>query len=500
MASAQLARQTVLNTGLTYAGLILGFINVALLYPRFLPDDEFGLTRLLVSVATIGGALAQFGLDNTIVRYFPYFHDPGSRNRGLLSIVLLVASVGAFVAVLSIGLLHPWFTEVFSDRNGLYREYGLFAIPLIIAEVFFLAMRSYSRSMHRTVGPMFLREFVLRVLQSLLIGAHILLDFSFPVFMSCFALTFMICSGWLARDLRRTGERLVSLRAIRLPARLKRSMFVFSIWTMAASVASVVLGSLDQLMIGALLGNEALSYVGYYAVAFNFGAVVSAPMRALSQLAIPLLAEAWKRKDHSGIQRIYERSSASQFTVGGFLFLAIWVNLSSLFTLLRPEFMAGYGAALVISITSLMNMAVGLNSGIITMSRHYRVDSITSALLLVLNVVLNWFFIRRWGIEGAAWSSFASLAIVLIIRVVYLKRKFDLWPFTRRTVLVPVLIAGIGFPLRMLPSTGTTLLDMVVVSVLITLAYWPIVHWARVAPDITERVLAFVAQRTGRRA
>lgn len=291
---------------------------------------------------------------------------------------------------------------------------------------------------------MFLREFLLRVLQTAPICVHIVVGLPFTAFMLLFALTFLLCTGFLAFDLWRSGERLVPLRDIRLPSRLKRSMVVFSFWTVAASVASVVLGSLDRMMIGALLGAEALRYVGYYAVAFNFGAVVSAPMRALSQLAIPILADAWKKKDHDAIQVIYVRSAAAQFTVGGFLFLVIWVDLSGLFTLLRPEFMAGYGAALVISATSLMNMAVGLNAGIITMSRHYRVDSITSALLLVLNVVLNWFFIRRWGIEGAAWSSFVSLAVVLIIRVAYLKKKFDLWPFTWRTLLVPVLIVGSG--------------------------------------------------------
>ncbi|QQR87485.1 MAG: polysaccharide biosynthesis protein [Flavobacteriales bacterium] len=497
-ASAQLARQTVLNTGLTYAGLVLGFVNVAVLYPRFLPDDEFGLTRLLVSVATIGGAMAQFGLDNTIVRYFPYFRDPSSRNKGLLSVILLVASLGACVAMLCIGLLHPWFTEVFSDRNGLYKEQGLFAMPLLVAEVFFLAMRSYSRSLRRTVVPMFLREFLLRVLQTALICVHIVVGLPFTAFMLLFALTFLLCTGFLAFDLWRSGERLVPLRDIRLPSRLKRSMVVFSFWTVAASVASVVLGSLDQMMIGALLGAEALRYVGYYAVAFNFGAVVSAPMRALSQLAIPILADAWKKKDHDAIQVIYVRSAAAQFTVGGFLFLVIWVDLSGLFTLLRPEFMAGYGAALVISATSLMNMAVGLNAGIITMSRHYRVDSITSALLLVLNVVLNWFFIRRWGIEGAAWSSFVSLAVVLIIRVAYLKKKFDLWPFTWRTLLVPVLIVGVGTPLHMLPSTGSALIDMVLITTIATVVFWPLVHWARLAPDITDRGVRFARRWTGR--
>src|SRR5689334_16244276 len=95
-----LARQTVQNTALTFAGLFLGFVNIALLYPRVLADDQFGLTRLLVSIATIAGAFAQFGLDNTIVRYFPYFRDATRRHNGVLTLITAVALAGAFASML----------------------------------------------------------------------------------------------------------------------------------------------------------------------------------------------------------------------------------------------------------------------------------------------------------------------------------------------------------------------------------------------------------------
>src|SRR5436190_2462408 len=86
-----LAKQTMRNAILAYIGLFLGFLNVAILYPRILAEDEFGLTRLLVSIATIAGACAQFGMDNTIVRYFPYFRDGAKRNQGLLTLLFAVA-------------------------------------------------------------------------------------------------------------------------------------------------------------------------------------------------------------------------------------------------------------------------------------------------------------------------------------------------------------------------------------------------------------------------
>lgn len=487
-----LARQTVRNTLLAYVGLFLGFLNIAILYPRVLAEDEFGLTRLLVSIATIAGACAQFGMDNTIVRYFPYFRDGSRRNNGLLTLLFAVALAGAFLAMLVLTILHPFFSGVFGDKNGLYSSFGLFALPLVLAEVFFLVLRGYSRSLHRTVPPTFLREFLLRVLQTVLIALQAYCSFPFGTFMLLFTCTFLICTLILVFDLWRQGERLVRWSMVRAPQRLKRSMVRYSAYTLVASMASIVLGSLDQLMIGALLGTEALMQVGYYAVAFNFGSVVSAPMRALGQLGIPLLADAWRRRDTTTIQRIYKSTVSAQFTIGGFLFLLVWLNLSDLFTYLPSTFHVAFYSALIISMASLVNMAVGLSSGIITMSRNFRFDSISSLVLIALNALLNWVLILHMGIEGAAWSTLIALFIVSVWRVWYLWHRFRLWPYQWRTLIVPFLILAIGMLLQLFGLTGTAWLDIVLRSSAAAVLYWSVVVLLRLAPEVVSYAVASV--------
>ncbi len=66
-----IARQATLNTLLTYMGIGLGFVNVVLLYPKVLQSDEFGLTRLLMSIATMAAQIAQLGAENSVIRFFP---------------------------------------------------------------------------------------------------------------------------------------------------------------------------------------------------------------------------------------------------------------------------------------------------------------------------------------------------------------------------------------------------------------------------------------------
>lgn len=105
------ARQTTWNTLLTAAGLALGFVNMALLFPRYLDPGEFGLTRLVVSIAIIGAQVAQLGLEQAIIRYMPYFRGRSAQHGGLFRFALLVGTAGASVVIAVMALFHGQFAQ-----------------------------------------------------------------------------------------------------------------------------------------------------------------------------------------------------------------------------------------------------------------------------------------------------------------------------------------------------------------------------------------------------
>ncbi|MCB0813393.1 MAG: oligosaccharide flippase family protein, partial [Flavobacteriales bacterium] len=381
---ASLARQATVNTVLAYVGIGLGFVNVVLLYPRVLAAEEFGLLRLLVSITAVVAQVAQLGLDNTLIRFFPYFRDPDSGHRGLPSLVLLIGLAGALVAMAVLGIFHGTFTRIFADRSNLYGLYGLYLLPLVLSEVVFILLRAYSRSLGRSVRPVFIREFGLRIGQTLLIAVQLAVEMPFSTFIAWYVAVFAAMALWLVLDIRSAGELALRSPRVRMPRRLRRSMVTYGAFTLSASLSAIVLGNLDQMMIGALLGQVALQQVAYYAVSFYFGSVISAPSRALNQPALPLLADAWKRRDMAAIDRLYGRSAMVQLVVGGFLFLCVTSGLDDLYSLLDPAYAQGREVVLLVAAANLFHIALGLNGGIITMSRNYRFDAFTSLLLLVI--------------------------------------------------------------------------------------------------------------------
>lgn len=481
-------RQATLNALLSYLGIALGFVNVVVLYPKVLATEEFGLTRLLLSVATMAAQVAQLGAENTIIRYFPYFRDRERAHRGMLSGILLFALATGLFSMALLWLGHPWLTTVFADRNALYGQLGLLVLPLVFSEIVFILLRSYSRALHRTVQPTFLREFVLRIGQTALIAWQAFDPLPFRLFLLLYVGVFLITTLALAADLWHKGHLMLGWRQRWWPRRLRRSMVLYSGFTLSASLAGMVLGNMDQLMIGALLGRDALTAVAHYAVAFYFGSVIATPGRALTQAAVPHLAEAWRRKDHSAITSMYERSSFMMLLVSGLFYLLLWAASDLFFTFLPADYAHAAHISMIIGMAYLLTSAIGLSVGIISMSKAYRLDAWSSLSMLVINVVANFFLVRSMGIEGAAWATLLSLVSVNAYRTWFLWKRYRLWPWSRRSAWAMAAIAGALIAMWLLPSTGSVWGDVVLRLVVAAAVMLPLVGRTGVVAELRGMV------------
>lgn len=483
-----IARQATLNTLLAYLGIGLGFINVVLLYPRVLAAEEFGLTRLLVSIATIAAQVAQLGAENTVIRYFPYFRDAARSHRGLLAMLLLFGLAMSLLAMLVLWAMHGTLTAMFADRNTLYGTHGLLLLPIVLAEVFFILLRSYSRSLRRTVQPTFIREFVLRALQTALIVVQWKLRLPFGVFLALYALVFLLCTVALIIDLARVGQFALGWGERWFPKRLRRSMATYTVFTFSASVAGIILGNMDQMMVGALLGKDALAQVAHYAVAFYFGSVIAAPGRALQQVAAPLLADAWKRRDTATVGALYRRSAFVQWLASGLLFVLMFTGMEDLFRLLPPSYTGAALVAFIIGLAYLLNSSIGLSASVISMSRSYWLDAFSSLAMVAINLVANYVLIQRMGVAGAAWATFISLTAVNAFRTWFLWWKYGLWPFDARFLLVLGLMVGLLFVVPWIPLTGTPLIDLPLRAVVLVAVFLPAAYVLGLLKDAGEMV------------
>ncbi len=109
-------RQSVQSSVITYIGVFIGYVNLILLFPKFLTPEQLGLTRLLLSIATIFSQFSLLGTSVSILRFFPYLEDKRSKHHGFLSFTILVSIVGFIVFTTLFIILRKPITDVFQEK------------------------------------------------------------------------------------------------------------------------------------------------------------------------------------------------------------------------------------------------------------------------------------------------------------------------------------------------------------------------------------------------
>ncbi len=134
--------------------------------------------------------------------------------------------------------------------------------------------------MGRSIAPVFLREFLVRLLQTALIVMHMFTPWPFGWFLAAFAGTFVLTTLLMFLDLWRAGKLGLSAANVQVPRRLANHMARYALFGLGVGVAGVATGNVDQMMLAAMLPNG-LNYVAYYAVALFLASVNHGPRSCL---------------------------------------------------------------------------------------------------------------------------------------------------------------------------------------------------------------------------
>ncbi len=128
--------------------------------------------------------------------------------------------------------------------------------------------------------------------------------------------------------------------------------------------------------------------------------------------------------------------------------------------------------------------------------RYWRFELFSGVILLSIMLPLTYFLTKEYGLIGPAIATVVSITIYNIIRIVFLWRKFKLFPFTIQSLYTLLLAAacyGISyFPFRDIHGfTG-----MIGRSLTFILLYALGVIYMKISPDINP-VLQTIKKRMG---
>jgi O-antigen/teichoic acid export membrane protein len=256
----------------------------------------------------------------------------------------------------------------------------------------------------------------------------------------------------------------------------------------------VIIGKVDSLMVAGLLG---FASNAVYTTAFYMATVIEIPKRAILQTTMPLIAEAFEKNNLTEIDNLYKKVSVNQLIIGALLLIGVWANLDNIYTLVPKGniFEQGAYVVLLIGAAKLIDMIFGPSSEIIVLSKYYAFNIVVVLVLALSVIVLNWYLIPLYGLEGAAVGSVLAMFLFNATKYVFIYWKFRLQPFSFNTLKV-LIIAFITIVLNLvLPKLDHVFLDIVYRSALITIAFTSLILLSKSSAEankLFERLLKFL--------
>lgn len=486
-------RQSIFTTIISYAGVVLGYINLLYLYPKFLEPDQIGLLRVVQDTGILFAAFAQIGLSQTIVRFHPQLGKSRETSQEFLNLVLLLSLAGFSIFTIIFFAVKNQLISFFGDSGHVLQHYLILILWLTFILVFTTLIESYARVHLKISIPTFLREIGIRLFQSVLVVLYFFQVFKFETFILLSVVIYLISLATLIVYLFWTGEFHFRFKTLSLSKEKIKEIILYGLLSVLGTGAVLAIGKLDSLMITGIL-HDGLVQNAIYTTAFYMATVIEIPRRALGQASTTLISKAFEKNDLTEVRLIYSKTTINQLAVGCLLFLGIWANLDSIFMLMPKgeTYEHGLYVVIIIGLTKIVDMAFGPNGEVLIMSRYYWFHTVSLLFMIVITVILNSILIPTWGIDGAAGATIITFIIFNLIKGVFIYKKLRIQPFSLASLKILLIAAVTASVHLLLPVIKPTLIDMIYRSIIISCCYGTLILWLKPSDEINKLVNQFV--------
>jgi O-antigen/teichoic acid export membrane protein len=482
-------RQTLRGTAWSYIGALLGFVNIIVLSPRVFTTGEIGVVQLLLSLVTIFSQFSSLGFTNVINRLFPYFRNSRDKHNGFFALSLAITLAGIIISLIILKIYTPHFEKVNMEQSPLISKYSFYLPALLLITLLFNLLDNYNKVLYNAVMGTFLKEFLFRILNMVLIGLFWigLIDFDSYMF------GYVFCQGVpliiIVVSLVIRGEISLRFKPGFITPELWKQIILLSLFGILTGFSSSILTTLDKVFINRFLGE---GQVGIYSIASYFAVLIMIPGRSVAKISIPFLAESWKKDDLGTIDNLYLRSSINQYAIGLLIFIGLLVNINNIFELLPDVYANSAAVIILVGIGNVVSVSAGINSVVLSTSALYRYQTWLMFLLILLFVGTSMIFIPLFGITGAAAASMVSNIIYNLLGVVVVGKRFGIWPYNithiRMTLVgIAAIIAGYLMPrLSLYP-------DIIVRSLLVTVLFTAGLYLWKLSDDLNRLITSIIA-------
>ncbi|WP_421811835.1 lipopolysaccharide biosynthesis protein [Flagellimonas sp.] len=480
-------KQSFQNTVTTFVGFAFGAVNTLFLYTNILEPKYYGLVTFILATGAILMPLMALGIHNTIIKYYSVQSE---RNKnGFITLMLLSPlMILAALSLLTWAFYEP-IALFLSKENPIVKDYIWYVFLVGAALAYFEIFYALSKVYLKSVFGNFMKEVFVRICVSALLGMlyfeMISLDFFLKALVGVYLLRTLCMKLYAFRLYRPRLD-------FKFPKESKTILGYGVLMVLGGSVALILL-EVDKFMINQFI---ILDNVAYYSVAGYIASSIVVPARAMNQITYPMTANYLNTGDSFELEKLYKKTSLTSFIASGLLFILIILNIEDLFLMLPENYRGGFFIVLLIGMAKVFDSFLGNINAVLYYSEYYKSVLVIGICFALATILLNLWLIPAYGILGAAMASFASIFIFNLVKLIFVKLKFGILPFTSATFKVFATLVLLAVLFDLLQFQFHPIINIGLKSLLIVVMYVGILYRFNISEDVTGFLSKWLKKNT----
>ena len=448
-------KQSIYSSIFIYIGFAIGAFNVLYLFPKYFTKEEFGLTRILVDIALILSTLCTAAAVPVGLKFNPYYksYQPGKKND-LISLVILTVLLSCLLLWFAESWIEPLIIRKFGYRSPLLVQYVRLVAPITLSYSLLILMEVFAWNSGKVIAANFVKELFYRGIVLLSILGWIAGFFSgFDQFIGVYAYLYFPPVMLLLIILHKAEPIRMTFSLSKLTKRLYPIMFKFGSAYFLSALLNIIAKTNDTLII-ASQSSGGLADAAIFTIATYMITIMDVPQRSMIAAASPEIAIAWKQKDMQKLDRLYKKTALNLLIFAAGILGFVILGTPLMIDVLGDGYAGLPFLMFILGLGKLIDLGTGLNSQILQLSKHWKIDLFTNMLFVILAVILNYFLTRSFGIYGTAVGSVVAILLYNSVRFLFIRQIYRLQPFSWRNGLVLIITAVTTGLLWLIPNFG----------------------------------------------
>ena len=434
------AKQVVHNTIFSYIGVAVGAISIIYFVPEVFGDEKsaenYGGILVLLNYVALFVFLSVLSSPRTLINFYPNYSS--QEREKLLATLFWYQIIGLIISFIIFSIVSD---NILITVNSETLNISPYFYPLLFLFTLNSFLFSYSQVIEKTIFPTFLRDSFVKIWNFFILLSLYFEMITFKVFMFLYLFQFLVQFVLLAIYISKRKKdkfNLWDFSFIIHPAVLNYTLF-----SLLTGAAATLVTKVDIQMIKSMINQEV---VAYYSFGLYFISVLTIPRNSITTISNFIISRDFNLLPLHQFKEKYLRISFIYTFSTLVVFLLILLGIEELMIIVGGK----YGSetirnvVLILGIGRVIESMFIVNTSLITFSRYYKYDIIYQILSMVLVIVLNVIFINLYNLLGAAISTSVVFISIAILRTIFIKRKVNLFPVTKKYLFSIFLISLLG--------------------------------------------------------